>query len=56
MQADKNLQFKGKGNEISDFNRVMKVLKGWHFEAMPKIEVSYFADRMQRVGNHRDVK
>jgi hypothetical protein len=50
------LQFKGKGNEISDFNRVMKVLKGWHFEAMPKIEVSYFADRMQRVGNHRDVK
>jgi|LauGreDrversion4_2_1035121.scaffolds.fasta_scaffold1117199_1 hypothetical protein len=34
----------------------MKVLKGWHFEAMPKIEVSYFADRMQRVGNHKDVK
>lgn len=56
IEADKNLQFKGKGNEISDFNKVMKVLRGWHFEAMPKIEVSYFADRMQRIGNHKDVK
>ena len=56
IDAEKNLQFKGKGNEISDFNKVMKVLRGWHFEAMPKIEVSYFADRMQRVGNHKDVK
>ncbi len=56
IDAERNMQFKGKGNEISDFNKVMKVLRGWHFEAMPKLEVSYFADRMQRVGNHKDVK
>lgn len=56
IDADKNFQFKGKGHEVSDFNRVMKTLKGWHFEAMPKIEILYFADRMQRVGNDKDVK
>lgn len=56
IDAEKNFQFKGKGNEISDFNKFMKVMRGWHFEAMPKIEVSYFADRMHRVGNHKDVK
>ena len=56
IDGDKNIQLKGKGHEVSDFNRVMKVLRGWHFEVMPKLEVSYFADRMQRVGNHKDVK
>ncbi len=56
MDADKNLQMKGKGHELSDFNRVMKVLRGWHFEAMPKIEVSYFAERMQKAGNEKEVK
>jgi hypothetical protein len=34
----------------------MKTLKGWHFEAMPKIEISYFADRMIKAGNDKDVK
>jgi len=34
----------------------MRVLKGWHFEAMPKIEISYFADRMVKTGNDKDVK
>ncbi len=56
IDAEKNFQFKGKGHEISDFSKVMKVLKGWHFEAMPKIEISYFAERMQKSGNDKDVK
>lgn len=54
--GDKNFQFKGKGHEISDFSRVMRVLKGWHFEVMPKLEISYFADRMVKSGNDKDVK
>ena len=41
---------------MSDLNKVMKVLRGWHFEAMPKLEVSYFAERMQKSGNDKDVK
>ena len=56
MDAEKNFQFRGKGHEISDFSKVMKVLKGWHFEAMPKIEISYFADRMVKSGNDKEVK
>ena len=34
----------------------MKVLKGWHFEVMPKIEIGYFAERMIKSGNDKDVK
>jgi Replication Fork Protection Component Swi3 len=47
---------KGKGHEISDFNKVMNQMKSWHFEAMPKIEINYFAERMTKVGNDKDVK
>ena len=56
VDADKNLQLKGKGHEVSDLNRVMKVMRGWHFEAMPKLEISYFAERLQKVGNDKATK
>lgn len=56
VDKQKNLAFKGKGHEVSDFNKLMTQLKGWHFEAMPKIEISYFAERMAKVGNDKDVK
>lgn len=56
VDADRNLQFKGKGHEISDFNKLMTQLKGWHFESMPKIEINYFAERMAKVGGDKDVK
>jgi hypothetical protein len=56
VDADKNLQLKGKGHEVSDLNRVMKVMRGWHFEAMPKLEISYFSERLQKVGNDKATK
>jgi hypothetical protein len=56
VDADKNLQLKGKGHEVSDLNRAMKVMRGWHFEAMPKLEISYFGERLQKVGNDKAVK
>lgn len=56
IDAEKNLKMKGKGNELSDFNRVMRVMKQWHFEAMPKIEINYFAERVGKVGNDKAVK
>lgn len=34
----------------------MNQLKSWHFEAMPKLEINYFADRMVKVGNDKAVK
>jgi len=56
VDKQRNLSFKGKGHELSDLNKLMTQLKGWHFEAMPKFEISYFADRMAKVGNDKDVK
>lgn len=56
IDSNKNLQMKGKGNEVSDLNKVMKVLRGWHFEAMPKFEINYFADRLLKVGNDKATK
>lgn len=56
IDADKNLQFKGKGHEISDLNKVMKVYKNWHFEAYPKLEFSYFAERLHKHGADKATK
>jgi hypothetical protein len=53
--VDKSITFKGKGHEVRDFNKLMNQLKGWHFEVMPKYEIGYFADRMVKVGQHKDV-
>lgn len=53
IDGDKNLQLKGKGHEISDLNKVMKIYKGWHFEAAPKLEFSYFAERLHKIGNDK---
>jgi hypothetical protein len=45
VEDSNKLQIKGKGHELSDFNRVMNVFKNWHYEAGPKLEFSFFAER-----------
>jgi hypothetical protein len=56
IEKDKNLQLKGKGHEASDLRKVMKVFKTWHFEAYPKLEFSYFAERLHKKGNGKEIK
>ena len=56
MDGDKHFQFKGKGHELSDFNKVMNQLRAWHFEAMPKFQINYFAERLQKAGNEKEVR
>lgn len=34
----------------------MKVYKNWHFEAMPKLEFGYFAERLQKIGTDKAMK
>jgi hypothetical protein len=50
IDADKNLQLKGRGYELQDFNKVMKLYNKWHFEQCPKYESSYFIERVQKAG------
>ena len=33
VDFDKNVQLKGKGHELSDFNKVMNIYRNWHFQA-----------------------
>lgn len=56
IDKEKNLQFKGKGNEASDLRKVMKIYRNWHFSVAPNLEFSYFAERMQKLGGDKQVK
>ncbi|CDW88024.1 timeless-interacting protein [Stylonychia lemnae] len=56
IDKDKNLQFRGAGHEHSDFKKLMNVYKNWHFEAMPKLEFSFFAERLIKAGNDKAMR
>jgi len=56
IDKEKNLNFKGQGHELRDFNKLMNVYKNWHFEVMPKFEFTYFAERMQKAGTDKAMK
>ena len=56
LVAGDQLQLKGKGHEVSDLNRVLKVIKGWQFDARPKFEFADFAVKMQKAGADKGTK
>lgn len=56
IDKEKNLNLKGPGHEISDLRKVMNVYKNWHYEAYPKLEFSYFAERLQKLGTDKNMK
>lgn len=56
IDKDKNLRLKGKGHEASDLMKVMRVYKDWHFQSYPKLEFSYFIERIQKQGNDKAMK
>ena len=43
---------RGKGNEISDLNKIVGLFKGWHMQHQPKIEYYYFLERVRK--HHSD--
>ena len=47
------LKLKGKGHELSDFNRIMDVYKNWHATYMPKLEYNYFVERISKNSGNR---
>lgn len=54
--VDNKLKFKGKGNEFSDFNKVMNLYKNWHYQAGLKLEFPYFIERVQKTGGDKAIK
>lgn len=54
--SNPKLKLKGKGHELSDFNKLMSVYKNWHATYMPKLEFTYFTERISKNSGQRDVK
>ena len=50
------LKLQGKGHEASDLDKIMNMYRGWHREIAPKFEFSYFAERLSKFSNSKDVK
>lgn len=49
-QLNPKLNLKGKGHELSDFNKIMNVYRKWHAQYMPKLEFNYFVERINKNG------
>ena len=50
------MKLRGKGHEASDLDKIMNMYRGWHREFAPKLEFSYFAERVSKFSNSKDVK
>ena len=47
------MKLKGKGHEVNDLEKIMSMYHNWHSELAPKLEFSYFAERLkQEAGDH----
>ena len=53
---DKKFTSRGKGHELSDFNKLMNLYKNWHYQAGLKLEYPYFIERVQKVGNDKQIR
>jgi hypothetical protein len=56
IDGEKNIQIRGDKDTLSDFNRVMKLYKEWHYESCPKFEFSFVCDKLVKKGGDKDVK
>jgi hypothetical protein len=56
FNLDESLNLKGVGNEVSDFNKVMRIYKNWHFEVGSKLEFGYFCARVTKAGEEKEVR
>ena len=51
MDEQKNL--KGKGHELSDFNKLMTGMKDWHNQFAPKVEYNFFVTKLNKAGKDK---
>lgn len=49
MQPETFSQLKGKGHEVSDLKKVMDVYKHWHMIHCPKLENSFFIEKVRKM-------
>jgi hypothetical protein len=46
-----NLSLNDKMSEVQKLNKVMEIVKGWHFSVFPKFEFDYFLSKVSEFGN-----
>lgn len=50
------MKLKGKGHEVNDLEKIMSMYHNWHSELAPKLEFSYFAERLSKMSTKKEVK
>ena len=50
------MKLQGKGHELNDLNKIMTMYRNWHSEFAPKLEFSYFAERLSKFSSKNEVK
>lgn len=49
MEAETVGHLRGKGHEVSDLKRLMDVYKHWHIIHCPKLENSFFMEKVRKM-------
>jgi hypothetical protein len=49
------LNLKGKGHELSDFQKLMTVYKKWHMNFAPKLQFDFAISKVQKMGSKKQV-
>ncbi|XP_074523277.1 TIMELESS-interacting protein [Halichoeres trimaculatus] len=51
-----NVRFKGKGREVEDLRLLMQKMENWAHRLFPKLQFEDFIDKVERLGNKKDVQ
>lgn len=51
-----NVRFKGKGREVEDLRLLMQKMENWAHRLYPKLRFEDFIDRVEQLGNKKDVQ
>ncbi|XP_029354237.1 TIMELESS-interacting protein [Echeneis naucrates] len=51
-----NVHFKGKGHEVSDLRLLMQKMENWAHRLYPKLQFEDFIEKVERLGNKKEVQ
>lgn len=51
-----NVRFKGKGHEAEDLRQLMQKMENWAHRLFPKLQFEDFIDRVEKLGNKKEVQ
>lgn len=56
MRTFEKVKYKGKGHELNDLNKMMGVMEHWAHRLYPKMPFDELIDRVERLGQKKQVQ